>query len=308
MPFPKLNNLFQELTRYINPRGTPALQEIIDPTNGTRTLLIRFESIKARTSFTDKVGLSQFGCSCNHFITIFKALGFEPTNPWCGKGSSDARLEFKLTNHPGYNVTIHAYQNILLPSYSPEENSWINRFKERLDEKKRKYQGIRDRLRNYRSPGSSPVRSPQAESSGFFSAHNSPASQYEQYMWQAIQQSHITAYQHGDIPGPSNFLQTAQSSGPIRRQLPLTSQRPAPYQQPQRSSPPRSPVYTSVPVDIPRPHAPRPPVRVQTPYTPQSPTPSQPSSYSQRSAEYRQFFDEDDESWMDIARPPSRNR
>ncbi|MDC9605593.1 hypothetical protein [Xenorhabdus griffiniae] len=290
MSVPKFNEVFEELMRYRNPSGTPVLQEVTH--NGTKTLLIRFDDINARTSFADKTRLTTKGYlrrNSNSYSYVLEQLGFESTNPWY-INSNVAKLEFRLTNHPGYDVTIHAYQNILLPSYSPEESSSLNLFKERLDENKRKYQNIRDSLRNYRSPRSSPAKSPQVESSGFFSAHNPPNPQYEQDIQQAIRESRITAYQDGSMPGTSNFLQTAQSGGPVRRLVPSTSQRSAPYPQPQRSSTPDPYAYQR--------GAPRPPSRPQTPSSPQPSTSSQPSGYSQRDAEYKRWFDEDDESWM----------
>ncbi|MBC8951039.1 MULTISPECIES: hypothetical protein [Xenorhabdus] len=115
----------------------------------------------------------------------------------------------------------------------------------------------------------------------------------------SIQQSRITAYQHGDMPGTSNFLQTVQlqPSGPIRRQPSSTSQRPTPYQQPatqesfstlhsllentssqpdpsglntrQRSLSPYP--YERPPLSIQPPGAPRPPSRPQTPLSLQRP-------------------------------------
>ncbi|WP_340608320.1 hypothetical protein [Xenorhabdus bharatensis] len=275
----KLDEVFKELMRHRNPSGTPVLQEVTH--NGTRTLFIRFDNPNVRKNFTEKAGVYNYRRGSNggvhYYLNIFTALGFESTIPW-HESSGRPKLEFRLTDHPGYDVTINAYQNILLLSYSPEESNQINRFKERLDEKNKRYQHIRDALRNYQSPTASPARGPQA-----------------------IQQSRIMAYQHGDIPGTSNFLQIAQSGGPVRRLAPSTSQRSAPYQQPQRSSSLRSSVYTSVPDVIPRPHAPRPPARPQTPYL------SQPSTSSEGLINLS--ADDVDQFFSGISgRPPSRNR
>uniref|UniRef100_UPI001EDD8D40 C2H2-type zinc finger protein n=1 Tax=Xenorhabdus bovienii TaxID=40576 RepID=UPI001EDD8D40 len=124
--------------------------------------------------------------------------------------------------------------------------------------------------------------------SSFSGAHNPPDSQYEQNIQQATRQSRITAYQHGDMPGTSNFLHSAQagssglqqagqSGGPVGTRPSSTSQRFAPYHQPtpqsshstlrsllenpsppststrKRSLSPRSPVYTPEPVYTPVP-------------------------------------------------------
>ncbi|WP_244590730.1 hypothetical protein [Xenorhabdus mauleonii] len=112
-------------------------------------------------------------------------------------------------------------------------------------------------------------------------------SQDEQYMLQAIQQSRITAYEHGDMPGPSDFLSTAQSSGAIERQPVSSSQRYAPHQQPQRSSsPPRTsmpPERMSSPIGHPAPQS----SQGYNSYTPPSPTspmhPPTPPSMQRRS-------------------------
>ncbi|OKP02275.1 hypothetical protein [Xenorhabdus eapokensis] len=318
MPVPILDNVFQELTRYKNPSGKPVLREVEYADNKTKTLLILFDDIDVRTSFSKKAGLGQLPSRSDYIVNILNQLGFKPL-------ASRLKLRFRLADHPRYNVTIHAYQKILLPSYSPEENNWTDLFKERLDEKSRKYQGIRDSLRKYHSPVSSPSGSPQAESSGFFSAHNPWTSQYEQNMRQTIGQSLITAYQHGDMPGPSNFLQTAQSGGPVRRLTPSTSQRSAPYSRPARQeshpmlcsllespSSPSSPTrqrslspYAQPPLSIQPPGAPRPPSRPQTPLFPQRQVVSSNPIYDNPSSE---DFNDILETLRFHARTPSPRR
>ncbi|MCG3464032.1 hypothetical protein L7G72_19950 [Xenorhabdus bovienii] len=154
--------------------------------------------------------------------------------------------------------------------------------------------------RNLTARLSYPTQHPQHGTSGFSGAHNPPDSQYEQNIQQATQQSRTTAYQHGDMPGTSNFLHSAQagssglqqagqSGGPVGGRPSSTSQRFAPYHQPtpqsshstlrsllenpsppststrQRSLSPRSPVYTPVPENLLRPQGPEPATRPRTP-------------------------------------------
>ncbi|PHM69286.1 hypothetical protein [Xenorhabdus kozodoii] len=237
MPDPQLNEFFHELENTLNPTGTPALYEYIDPINQSRTLVVAFENEDVRSDLRQRARLNNCNsiAKINSLLYKLHQLGFEQDKRLAISICSNAYYgsAFKLTNHAGYNITLSTYKSVILPSFSSGEPSYLNRFKERMMEKK--YQYIRERLKSYQSPTASPSRSPQ--------------------------------------PGPSGLN--------VR----------------QRSLSPRSPVYTSVPVNIPRSHAPRPP-RVQTPYTPQPSTSSQLSGYYQRSAEYKKWFDEDDESWM----------
>ncbi|WP_237387942.1 hypothetical protein [Xenorhabdus sp. Sc-CR9] len=109
------------------------------------------------------------------------------------------------------------------------------------------------------------VQLPQPSQSSGTMGHLAQSLQYEQDMQEAIQQSRITAYLQGDMPGPSHLFPTDQSGGAIRRQPVSTSQRSAPHQQPQRSP---SPYYSPVPLNIQPPGAPRPPSPPRTPMPP----------------------------------------
>ncbi|MDE9553546.1 hypothetical protein [Xenorhabdus bovienii] len=162
MSVPKLlDEVFRELKHYKNPDNTPVLQEITHPNNGTRTLFIYFANIDVRDNFMREVRLSTLSHTrgANSLKIVLYQLGFKNTAPH-GKTYS----ELRLTDHAGHNVTINAYQNIILPSFTLEESNHINRFAERIRE--RKYQHIRDALRNYQSPVHSPSRSPQPSTSG----------------------------------------------------------------------------------------------------------------------------------------------
>ncbi|PHM45889.1 hypothetical protein Xmau_00280 [Xenorhabdus mauleonii] len=259
MPVPKLDEVFRELKNYKNPDNTPVLQEITLPNNGVRTLLISFADINVRKNFIKKVRLSSFsgGRGTNTLSAILHQLGFEPTIPVL---RPQPQLEFRLTDHAGYNVTINSYQNIILPSFTQEESNYINRFAERWS--KGKYQNVRDSLSNYQSPAPSPT-------SSLFSR----------------QESHSTLRSLlNKSPSPSRSPQPSTSG--IQRYSPTQVSRPTRIQRSQQS------VNTTYDPYARPPGAPRPLSRPQTRYEPQS------SIYSQRSPTYKEWFDEDDESWM----------
>lgn len=111
------------------------------------------------------------------------------------------------------------------------------------------FEAVVNNNRNLTARLSYPTQHPQHGTSGFSSAHNHPDShsQYEQNMQQAIQQSRITAHQHGDMAGSSYPLHSAQtgssglqqagqSGGPVGGRPSSTSQRFAPYHIPATQS------------------------------------------------------------------------
>ncbi|MDE9565739.1 hypothetical protein KKI93_17140 [Xenorhabdus bovienii] len=209
MPDPQLNEFFHKLENTYNPTGISVLSEYTDPINRNKTLVVAFENENVRNDLRQRARLAnnRQTTTNNSLLGKLHQLGFEFDRGLTQLICSDIHTSsaFKLTNHAGYDITLSTYKSVILPSFSSEESSCLNRFKERMMEKK--YQYIRERLKSYQSPTASPSRSPQPCSSS------------------------------------------------------LNTQ--------QRSSPPRSPVYTPVPVNIPRPHAPRLPSSPQTPLSPQ---------------------------------------
>ncbi len=225
-------------------------------------------------------------------------------------------MVYALRSH-SFNITQASYEREILPHI-------VNRVCS--------FQDVVNNNRNLTARLSYPTQHPQHGTSGFSSAHNHPDSQYEQNIQQATRQSRITAYQHGDMPGTSNFLHSAQagssglqqagqSGGPVGGRPSSTSQRFAPYHQPtpqsshstlrsllENPSPPststrqrslslRSPVYTPGPVYTPVP---------ENLLRPRGPKPAtrlpSPHLPEFNPDEMDQYIRES------IGRPPSRNR
>ncbi|WP_338803102.1 hypothetical protein WDV76_12135 [Xenorhabdus griffiniae] len=168
MPDPVLEGVFRELENTRNPSGIPVLCEYNEPTNQNRTLTAIFENENVRNDLRRRAHLNQATnvSISNSLPNRLHQLGFEldmQLSLSIRSHSQDGSV-YRLANHTGYDVTLNAYKTIILPSFSPQDVYYINRFKERITE--RKYHNIQDALRNYQSPAPSPSRSPQPGPSG----------------------------------------------------------------------------------------------------------------------------------------------
>ncbi|PHM29063.1 hypothetical protein [Xenorhabdus innexi] len=168
MPDLALEAFFRELEKTRNPNGTPVLCEHHESINQnrTRTLTVVFENEDVRHDLRKRAHLilERKSSASNSLPKKLHQLGFEHDRLMSSATKNSECSVYKLTNHSGYDVTLNAYKTVILPSFSPLDPSYLNRFKERMTE--RKYQHIRDSLRNYQSPVHSPARSPQPGPSG----------------------------------------------------------------------------------------------------------------------------------------------